>query len=302
REGRWRRAHDAYERAATHTADPATRRQLAERQAPPPRGWGEDEAGAARYHAAFDRAAHALDLVGADHPLGRRADALRAEAAEAGTVRVAFLPFWRTDAVGRAISDAFVHDLNDVLVYDYLAAPAAFVAVADPVDVRRSLRRLDLDRRILTDRQAADLGRAGDADLVVVGEVIAFERSERIGKETRRRALLKGRPSTTEGPKEAEWIEQRLTLAFDAEVAYRIVDPRTRRVLDRGTVRAEVVDRLRRGVYAGDYRTLDLDGEALSLFEDAEPQAVEELENALADALASRLAERLYTRLLVQIP
>ncbi|MDX1548772.1 MAG: hypothetical protein R3247_17370, partial [Rhodothermales bacterium] len=49
REGRWRRALDAYERAATYTADPATRRLLAERQAAAHLGWAEDEAGAARY-------------------------------------------------------------------------------------------------------------------------------------------------------------------------------------------------------------------------------------------------------------
>ena len=60
--------------------------------------------------------------------------------------------------------------------------------------------------------------------------------------------------------------------------------------------------RIERGVFAGDYRDLDLSGSELSLFEDEERLAMEELADELVDTLAERLADRIYERLLRQIP
>ena len=71
---------------------------------------------------------------------------------------------------------------------------------------------------------------------------------------------------------------------------------------DHGTVDAEVSGRVTRGVFAGDYRDLDLSGSELSLFEDNERLAEEEMGDELVDLLAFRLAERVYDRLLRLIP
>ena len=87
-----------------------------------------------------------------------------------------------------------------------------------------------------------------------------------------------------------------------AEVAFRIIDPHTRREVDHGIARVEVSGRAMRGVFAGDYRDLDLSGSELVLFEDDLRLAEEDLADELVDTLAARLAERVYDRLLRLIP
>ncbi len=299
--GDWSKALDAFERAR-HYADAEQRADLTRRQAGVHVRWGEQEADRERYRAAFGHAQQALDLLRPDHPMAERARALQQAALEAGTRFVAFLPFWRTDAVAREAPATAVQDLNDVLLYDHWSAPVPFVAAADAVALRRELRRLRYDRTVISRNQAAEIGRAAEADFVVAGEWTAFERREKNVKEKTRKARLKGRAATVGGRKDTTYVEQSLRLELRAEVAYRIIDPHTRRVVEQGSVSARADGNLRRGVFAGDYRDLDLSGAERSLFEDEERLATEELVNKLVDDLAARLAERVYDRLLGLIP
>ncbi|MCH8963017.1 MAG: hypothetical protein IH820_17320, partial [Bacteroidetes bacterium] len=264
--------------------------------------WAEYDFDREYYRAGFDRAQHAIDLLGPGHPLAERALAFQEDALASGTRFVAFLPFWRTEDVDRHAPRNVVPDLNDVLLYEHWSAPLLFIAAADPVQLRRELRRLRYDRTIITRRQAAEIGRVADADYVIVGEWTVFERQERNLKEKTRKARMKGRRATTGGSTDTTYVEQSFRLEFEAEVAFRIIDPRTRREVDHGTARAEVSGRVTRGVFAGDYRDLDLSGSELSLFEDDERLAEEELGDELVDTLAARLAERVYDRLLRLIP
>lgn len=302
RAGDWSEALEAYEKAAVYTNNNDQREDLIQRQADVHLRWGEYEFDRDYYRAGFDHAQHALDLVGPNHPLSERALAMQVTALEAGTRAVAFLPFWRTDEVFREAPANVVQDLNDVLLYDHWATPQPFIASADPVQLRRELRRLRYDRSVITSRQAAEIGRVVYADYVVVGEWTEVKRKERNMKERTRKAKLKGRRSTTGGSNDTTYVEQKFTLELDAEIVYRIIDPRTRREIDKGTVSADVSGRIERGVFAGDYRDLDLSGSELSLFEEDELLATEEMGDELVDKLALVLAERVYERLLRQIP
>ncbi len=302
RAGDWDAALRAYQRAADYTSDPEQRAQLTASQAEVHLRWADYDFGRAYYRAGFDHAQVAIDLVGPTHPVAERARAMQATALEAGTRAVAFLPFWRTEEVAREAPSNVVQDLNDVMQYDHWAVSMPFIAAADPVQIRRELRRLRYDREIITRRQAAEIGRVVLADYVVVGEWTEVVRKERNLKEKTRKARLKGRRATTGGTNDTTYVEQNFRLELDAEVVYRIIDPRTRREVDKGTVTAEVSGRVERAIFAGDYRDLDLSGSELSLFEDEERIATEELGDELVDTIALRLAERIYDRLLRQIP
>ncbi|MFQ5571341.1 MAG: tetratricopeptide repeat protein [Rhodothermales bacterium] len=299
--GDWQDALRAYERAGRYSPNAEAQADLAERRARVYLRWAEYDLDREYYQAGFGRAQHALDLVGPEHPLARQALDVQAFALEAGTRFVAFLPSWRSEAVARETTDALIRDLNDVLLYEHWAEPLPFIAAADPVQLRRELRRLRYDRTVITRRQATEIGRVVDADFVVVGDWTEFERKEKNVKDRTRKARMKGRAATVGGTQDTSYVEQRFTLELDAAVAYRIIDARTRREVDRGTVYAEVSARIKRGVFAGDYRALDLSGAELSLFEEEERLATDELHNELVDELAGRLAERVYDRLLRHI-
>ena len=300
--GDWNEALRAYDRAARYTDDPDQRAALVQAQAEVHLRWADNEFARDYFRAGFDRAQQALDLVGPEHPLAERALAMQATALEAGARAVAFLPFWRTEDVAREAPPNVVQDLNDVMFYDHWSAPLPFIAVADPVQLRRELRRLRYDREIITRRQAAEIGRVVLADYVVVGEWTEMRREERNVKEKTRKARMKGRRATTGGSNDTTYVEQDFRLELDAEVVYRIIDPRTRREVDKGIVSADVSGRVKRAVFPGDYRDLDLSGSERSLFEDDERLATEELGDELVDKLAVLLAERIYDRLLRQIP
>lgn len=300
-ERNWDGALAAYGEARGYAVDPRQADELVERQGGVYVRWAATDADRDYFRAAFDHAQAAIDLLGPDHPVGRDAAEVQQEALELGTRYVAFLPFWRTDAVGRDAPRTLIQDFNDVLLYDHWGAPVPFIAAADPVQIRRELRRLRYDRTTISRNQAAEIGRAARADFVVVGDWSAFEQVERNIKEKTRKARLRGRGSTVSGGRDTTYIEQELTLELRGEIAYRIIDPVSRTVVDEGRLDDRVSKKINRALYAGDYNDLDLSGKQRSLFEDEERIAMEELSNELVDDLAARLAERVYDRLLRQI-
>lgn len=302
RQGDWQEALNAYTKAENYTFDRDRLAEFAYMQARIHLAWGETDVSREYFRAGFERVQHTIELVGPDHPLGRQAIALQQTALDGGTQFIAFLPVWRTEDVARDAPSTLLQDLNDVLVYDFWSVPPPFIAPADPVELRRELRRLRYDRTIITREQATEIGRVVNADYVVVGELKDFEWKERNVKNRDRKAKLKGRPSSTDGNTETTFTKQSLTLEWQVDIAYRIIDPRTRRVLEERTVYASASKRYDRGVYEGDYRDLDLSGSDLSLFEDDERIAHEDLAAELADELALRFSERLYERLLREIP
>lgn len=292
RRGAWTEALDAYERAQErYPLSTAQRQAFDEARVRTLLRWGDAEMEAGRFRAAFGRAAEAVDLVGPRHPLAAEAGALQEDALALGTVPVAFVPFGFVAEASPPHS--FARDLDDVLLYEYWSALPPFLALADPVETRRLLRRHYDERRPLDRREAARLGRAVDAALVVLGDVTGFEWVEDDLDEEVRRVELAARGRTANLRRDTVFVVQRYDLELEAEVDYRIVDVATRRVVDQGTVRADVEGPMVRGVYDGDPETLALARRDRDLFDPVRQQEAEQvLIDELVDALAARIAEQ----------
>lgn len=299
----WRAALGGYDRVLDYIDPGSSRgRGVVRRQAELHLLWGEDLVEAGRPRAGFDRAGQAIGLVGRTDPLRARVEALQSRALNLGTRLVAFVPLARHKAVDLDAPSGFVEDLNEVLALEAWADPPPFVAPADPIALRRELRRAGHEDRILTTREAAEIGRAVDSDYVVVGEIVMFRVQERDARDEVKRARLRADRSRGR-PRQTNYVEHERTVRYGAEVAYRIVDSRTRRaVLDR-TVSVDESRRVKTATFAGDYRDLELSGSELEMFSgESERQELEDLANELADKLAAQLATRVYQDLLAGIP
>ena len=183
--------------------------------------------------------------------------------------------------------------LDDVLQYEYWSHPPLFLAPLDPAELHRELRRLRYDRARLSERQAAEIGRAVDAHDVVLLDLTAFSWDEKDVRTERRRTRTRGRNAV-----DTSFVVERYRVDVRGEAAYLVVDPQTRAVVDRGTVRASASDRFEQGRYDGDPRDLDLARRDRPFFDrDAHEEAEAELVDAFVDDLARRLAEQVYERL-----
>lgn len=295
--GAWREALEAYDRVARY--EPTLQQQDAVQRARARTllGWSEQDLARERFRAAYERAGQVFPLVAPEGPEARHARDVQAEALAAGTRYVVFLPVGRGEAVGPAVPRGVEEALSDVLQYEYWAEPPLFLAPADPVQLHRELRRLPYDRARITEREAAEIGRALDADLVVRTDLSAFAWEETELKEETRRARTRGR-----NPLDTTFVVQRYRAKLKGALSYTLMDPQTRSVVARGTVDDAVSERFERGRYAGDARDLNLSGSDRRLFDrDAQEEAERALEEELIDALARRLADRVYQDLLRQV-
>jgi hypothetical protein len=302
--GDWPAAVDAYEGARQYVQREERLTMLDRAQARAFLRWSEDDMDRSHFRAAYEHADAALGLVGGAHALATEAQALQRTAVERGTRVVAFLPLWRVRGATAALPAFFRDELNAVLQYDYWSAPPLFIASADPIATRRALRRAELHRAALTASEAAETGRRLGTDFVVAGELVAFASTENNLEETVHPARMRVRGATGQGAagRDTSYVIQAFEFALEATVAYRIVDVRTGRIVERveETVRHEGARR--RGVFAGDPRQLDLTGSERSLFDRDDQRAAErEIENQLVDRLAAELADDVFGRLLRQI-
>ncbi len=306
----WEVAFNAYERARRYIDDRDRLQAIDEQQANVLFGWADTEMQRGTYRGAYQRAARIFDLVPASHPLVAEAEALQTEAIERGTQRVAFLPLWRTETAGRALSEVFLPDLNDVLNARYWASPPRFIASADPIAVRRTMRRNGTSRAVLSRREAAAVGRSVDAAFVVTGEVTEFIATEtdvdeervRVAYVPNGRSRTSGRQNGGSVPTDTSYVYRTYDFEVEAVVDYRVVDVQTRRVVDRGTSRAEAEGEMEDGRFSGDWRNLDLSGSERDLFD---PILLErrqrDIETRLLDRLADEYANVAYDGVLDEI-
>jgi hypothetical protein len=299
--GKWGEALEAYGQAARYASDSELVAAIDEERAGVHLRWAEQEMQLRHFRSAHERAGHVLGLVSAEHVLAGRAETLQASALTRGTKTVAFLPLWQTDDVDSLVSAGLLQDLNDVLQYEHWSANTPFVEAADPVTIRRALRRSDLDRTALSRHEAARVGREAAAELVVVGAWTRLERHERQQVDRVRKVRFKRRAVPEGGARDTSFVEQRYRLVLDAEVSFRIIEVHARRQVEDGKADASVSGQVTRALFAGDYRDLDLTGAQRDLFE-GEREAVDALTDELLEKLAPRLAEAVRDRLLSQIP
>jgi tetratricopeptide (TPR) repeat protein len=293
----WSDALRRLERAGSGLEPSAEQRERLERgRAGVYLAWGESEASRGRYREAYDVAERGLRALGRSGPeAGRLAD-FQADVLRRGTVRVAVLPLAAGDERRRRLDEELLPETGDVLAERFWPDAPPFVEVVDPQRVAREARREGFSRRAATAREAARLARALGADFAVVAEVDSVRVEERDARETRRRVR------TREGADTAYTLREGRREAW-ARVALTLVDAEDARVLDRATATASRSDRFRRGVYPGDWRTLDLPRDDRGLFAaNGETRDRRELALDLAGGLAERTAREVFDVVLRQVP
>ncbi|WP_143815433.1 hypothetical protein [Longibacter salinarum] len=310
-DGRWSVAADAYENAREFAPTNEALREIDARQADVYMAWAEMDMDQGAYRSAFDRADVAASYVSEASPMIENVEALQDAAVARGTKVTAFLPLWQTRQAGAALPPDFLREVNDVLNLRYWSKPPIFIASVPPVPTRRAVRRDDLDRTILSRKQASRIGRILESDLVVTGEIVEFrEERDDIESVTQTaqwsvstpdgREATRGRSGT--GPRDTTFVVKEYDRELYATIEIRVIDTRSGRTLSANTIGVDVEDRMVRGEFSGDWRNLDLSGMELSLFHPEDLRAQErELELKLADALADAVARETFDDLVQTI-
>ncbi|MEZ4702306.1 MAG: LPS assembly lipoprotein LptE [Rhodothermales bacterium] len=259
--------------------------------------WGEQEMSREYYRVAYDHGTAVVSMLGPNHPRAQQGIDLQQEALRLGTRDIAFLPLYPSEQAEETAPAGIVSALNDMLIFDFWEEPPMFLHLSDPVELRRELRRLRYDTQVVSRSEAAEIGRALESDMVVVGEIVRLQYEESRVKERAKEASTRG-----PAPIDTTYIEKSFTYRLVAEVSYSIIDTDSRRELTSGTVTADVTKGMTRGVYAGDYRDLDLSRSERQLFDEEElTQTERDMEDDLLDKLAPRIADRIFEGLLKQI-
>ena len=254
--GDWPAAADAYERARGYVQSDERAMLLREAQAEVLLRWSEDAMAQNHYRAAFERADRIRGLLAERHPLREDVAALQSTAVERGTRVVAFLPLWRTNRAAANMSRYFLRDFNDALQLDQWDAAPRFIAPADPLAARRTLRRMGVARSVLSRSMAAEVGQELGADLVLTGEVVRYERVADDIREEERETRIRVRGATGQGTqwRDTTYVVQTFDLELEAEVEYRLIDARTGQTVSRGSVWDQTSDEMQRGRFDGDCR------------------------------------------------
>ena len=296
--GDWDEAIKNYERVVDkYELQGQEREDMLAAQAQVYLNWADDDMQRGAFRSGYERVNNTIDLLGANHPLSEEAYDLQERALQEGTLHVAFLPVWQTEDVSDNAPRGMITALNDVLNYDYWAAPPPFLATADPVQIRREMRRLRYDERPVTRSEASEIGRVLDADLIVIPQVLTLRFDE-----TRVRDRTRGVKTRDDVPVDTSFIEKSYTGVLEAEIEYRIIDPYERKEVEDGSVKMDVSERMQRGIYDGDWRDLDLSRRQRQLFDEEVVELAErELEDELLDRIAPRLAEEIYEDLLKRV-
>ncbi|HYR07952.1 MAG TPA: hypothetical protein VEQ60_09295 [Longimicrobium sp.] len=256
-------------------------------------GWMAAEAAAGRHRAAYNVAERAISSLGRQFPGIERLVEAQQYAIDEGTLRVAVLPIAASREAERALPASFLRDVENELEAGAWARPPAFVEVVEPREVRREARRFDLDDLGYTS-EAARLGRAVGADLVVMLEVDSVAITEPDPTRERRAARTRSGADTAyvvrSGRREG-WTR----------VRYAVVSVDDRRIVTRDYVAPEASRDFREAEYAGDWRQLLLDDDARRLFDpsrrdDARANLMLELSRRLADELSREVYEQVLSQ------
>ena len=292
--GNWAEALRNYERLRAYRLSSAQAQRADEARAGVHVKWAEQDMAQAFFRAAYGRAQKAIDILGPDSEIGRRALGLQKAALEAGTRTVAVLPFWASARAEDEAPRGMESDLYDTLLYDYMATPVLFVGPIDPGAIHRELSRLRIRSGEITLQTATMVGMTLNADFVVIGWIESYLFEEGVPEEIERQAPLRRDRSS-----HATYTERRYTVELTGEVIYQIVDPSASRIIDEETVIAKVSSQFRRAYFDGDYTILDLSRDERMLFNKEEwLRAEDELEAIMYKQFAENIAASIYQRVL----
>jgi tetratricopeptide (TPR) repeat protein len=292
--GDWAEASRRYDKLRSYplTSDQAFR--VDESRARVLLRWAERDMQLGSFRAAYGRAQSAMDLFGADSETGTRGRAIQTAALNAGTKTVAVLPFWADPGAGARTPRGIENDLYDSLLYERMDHPPLFVGPVDRGAVHREMSRLRVRSGDIPARTAVTVGRALNADFVVVGWLASYGQEEGAPEEIARKAPLRRDRSTS-----VAYTEKRYAVRLTGDVTYRLVETATGRAVEEETVGAQASATFRRAYFDGDYTTLDLTRDERALFNKEEwLKAEEELQASLVDKLAERIAPGIFERVL----
>jgi len=255
--------------------------------------WAGAEAEDGRFRAAYERAGEALTLP-APIP-GAVADAatdLQERALSNGLRVLAVFPVGSTAEVRRRAEADLEGQLSDVLELDHWREPPLFVAVADPVVVRQTTRRLlPPGTSFRPGRVLEALG----ADFGALVELTRLEVTEHdVTSSTHTTRTRQGRP--------ASYSVEQGQVRYLIEATITLFDERGVQI-GSTTARANDSGRFERGAYRGDPRDLELSrGEQLLFDPAARRQRRAEIETRLLAALAGNVADGVFREVVRRIP
>lgn len=292
--GNWGEASRRYEKLRSYPLDPDQMLKVDGSRARTLLRWAERDMELGSFRAAYGRAQSAMDIFGPDSGPGGEARAIQRTALDAGTKTVAVLPFWTDPGAGGATPRGIENDLYDSLLYERMAAPPLFVGPVDRGAIHREMVRLRVRSGDIPARTAVTVGRALNADFVVLGWLASYGQEEGAPEEIARKAPLRRDRSSS-----AAYTEKRTAVRLTGEVTYRLVETATGRTVEEETVGTQASATFRRAYFDGDYTTLDLSRDERALFNKEEwLRAEEELRASLVDKLAERIAPGIFERVL----
>lgn len=274
--------------------------------------WGEADLGGGHYRAAVQHAESALDLLasglamgdphggdlsGAHTPTWReRAQRVVDDAISLGTLHVAFPPVRAGTGSDSAMPEVFLEALNDALELDYWSQPPLFVAVIEPVVVRRELRRQGHLRDALNMREATRIGRDVGASHVVNFVVDHFTVTEQnLVRETRNVRMRSGADTTY------TVVRGQKTYTLAASIV--VIDVQRGREVRRRAVQASESGRFTRAQFDGDSRQLRLPDSEQRLFDPWRERDEERaIEDQLIEKASAQLANRAFDDLVSCVP
>jgi len=292
-EARWGDARASYLRIRRDfEASPEQARASLDAEAGLLVAWAGAYADEGRFRAAYDRAGEALALP-APIP-GDVADAatdLQNRSLANGLRVLAIFPVGSTAEVRATAEGDLEGQLSDVLELDHWREPPLFVAVADPVVVRQTTRRLLPGTPFRPGRVLDAVG----ADFGALVELTRLEVTEHdVTSDTRTTRTREGRP--------ASYSVEQGQLRYVIEATLTFFDERGVQIAS-STVRANEAGRFERGVYRGDPRDLELSrGEQLLFDPAARRQRRAEIETRLLSELAGKVADGVYREVVRRIP
>lgn len=292
--GRWTEALSRLEHAGRWQPSAEQRRMVDDARLETYSAWMGAEGAAGRHRAAFEVGERAVNDLGRQFPGMERIVEAQQYAIDEGTLRVAVLPIGTTREVGRALPASFLRDVENDLEVGAWTRPPAFVEVLDPRDVRREARRYDVSDFRNTS-QAARLGRAVGADLVLAVEIDSIVIGEADVRTERRAAR------TREGADTAYTVRSGRRQAW-AQVRYLLVDVGDGRVVTSERLAPDASREFREAVYTGDWRQLLLSDEDRRLFNtDSRDDARNDLMRSLGRSITEDLPRVLYDRVLREV-
>ena len=273
--------------------------------------WGETDLAAGHYRAAFEHAESALALLSGralpTDPRGgdslasteptwaERAQNVRDEALNLGTVHAALTPMRAGNATSHELPEGFLDALNDELDLRW-TQPPLFVAVLDPLLVRRELRRLGLVHSAPSLRDAMRVGHNIGADYLVSLDMDTFAGTDSDVATERHAARTRAGADTTYTVLKG----QRL---YAMTAALVVLDVEHGREVRRHSFEVSESGRFARAEYDGDPRQLKLPDNERRLFDIYRQREQEqEIQDRLIDKAAVQLAAQVFDDLVSCVP